>query len=178
MSGFTLEQWTAPKKTKRKTVEGVVLDDVTGFLEARGWLVVRFQSGLFVGYGQVRTFMDKALELLDGFDTIKVAKVRLLGLIKKIRPSRIGTTTLGWKGFPDLIAIRHNGRPDAPHTTTLFIECKRENATPDPDQRMLLEKLRRGFRMRALYTDGLDNGKQPFRDYYQRRVAPFLDQKT
>lgn len=176
---FSLEQWTAPKQSKRKTGEGAVLDDVSSFLESRGWLVIRFETGLFLGYGTIRQFVDTVVALVkEDFDRPPTMATKIALWWKKIRPMRIGTTTLGWKGFPDLIAIRHNRRPGAAEDATtadvLFIECKREGNKPDPEQRMLLDKLRRGYRFRALYTDGLDSGKQPFRDYYKRRVEPFL----
>jgi hypothetical protein len=131
-----------------KETEAVVSEQIREFLALHGWLVLRWQTGLFAGWSQVQSEAAKAREQGRPFNA------------RNLAPTPMGSTPLGRKSFPDLIALRPKPEPEI-----LFIETKRTANKPDADQARTLEKLRRlGFR--ALYADGLTLGLEPFREWY------------
>lgn len=155
---------------KAKGGESAVQDSIRGYLEARGWLVIRFQSGLFVGWFQLEKLKSTIFAILKANRN----PVAMLAAFGKIVPTSVGSSTLGRKSFPDLIALKRwgtNGEENGP-VDCLLIECKAPGKKPNPEQTQALDALRRVFRLRALYADGLEDGNMPFADYYRRKVDP------
>ena len=145
-------------------------DSIRAYLEARGWLVIRFQSGLFVGWFQLAQLRDKLLTIIKE----RRSPAALLEAFKKIVPTSVGSSTLGRKSFPDLIALRSRATEgeDFGPIDCIIIECKAKGLKPKPEQGQALDTLRRVFRLRAIYADGLEDGSMPFVDYYRRKLDP------
>jgi len=155
---------------KAKGGESAVQDSIRGYLEGRGWLVIRFQSGLFVGWFQLEKLKSTIFAILKANRN----PVAMLAAFGKIVPTSVGSSTLGRKSFPDLIALRSRATEgeDFGPIDCIIIECKAKGLKPKPEQGQALDTLRRVFRLRAIYADGLEDGSMPFVDYYRRKLDP------
>ena len=139
-----------PKRTRPKSPEGRVLHDVRDFLEREGWLVVRTETGVFVGLGVAQLAAKN-------------------GDLSRLQPRHVGGSTIGGKGFPDLCAMKGGFEP-------LLIEVKAPGKAPDLKQRAAHDKIR-AFGLVVVWTDGLaaddpdpkfSRVKQPFEPWYRR----------
>ncbi len=102
------------------------------FLEKRGWTVIRYDSGRFVGWGLAVKFkedVERWITSSPGMGTF---------------PDLPWPRTIGKKGWPDLIAIRHNFEHG--WEQILFLEAKQPGRKPTPEQRNIHAGLRdQGF---------------------------------
>jgi len=152
--------------------ESAIQESIRAYLEARGWLVIRFETGLFVGWYQLEQLKRSILGVINWTNRNAIAGA-VLKAFGRVIPTQIGTSTIGRKGFPDLIALRGSRAADADYAPPecLLIEVKAAGKKPSADQDKALDTLRRVFHLRAIYADGLEDGKQPFADYYRRKIG-------
>lgn len=105
------------------------------FLEKRGWTVIRYDSGRFVGWGLAVKFKNDIMDWVSGGQ-------RFRGTVPC--PALPFPRTIGKKGWPDLIAIRHNFEHG--WDQVLFLEAKQPGKKPTPEQRKVHAELReQGF---------------------------------
>ena len=104
-----------PRKRREELPENILEEQIKGFLEVRGWVLLR---------QHVRTVVD--WHQLAGKDVVKVAT---------LHPSRIGE-----KGASDWVAVRPaEGQPRG-FVQLFYFETKAPGKKPNPHQRLYLEK--------------------------------------
>lgn len=134
-----------PRTQRRRELlpENILESQIKGFLESRGWLLIRQQVGTFVPY-----------RMLAGKEQINV---------RAVHPVRIGE-----KGAADWIAVRPAGRGRAEF---FFFECKAGGKKPKPEQREWLEKRAAVGLLAAWFDDFSSDWDTSFLPWYRARFG-------
>ena len=129
------------KKRKEDLPENIVTSQIKGFLETKGFLVIRQQSGLFKQrWGAQKPAGDA--------------------------PEPDGMVRIGEKGVSDWRAEKP--LCDELHRHLLFyLEMKAPGKTPKPEQMLWLER-RRATGTPADWFDGFDTGRKPFIPWFRK----------
>ena len=135
----------AVRKRREELPENIVTKQIKDFLEARGWNVVRMNSGLFE-----RRYGKKANQPAEGEHKPMV---------------RIGT-----KGQADWLAYK---RAEGQRFYLFHLEIKAPGKKPNPDQ-LLWMKRHQATGTPAEWFDGFDTGRRPFVRWFRENYAADL----